>query len=166
MIWAKSDGAKIKITFTQPLIGDVTGNQNAFTVTVPEYDYVPNGSIRNVEKAVLSTRVVTDEKELILEMQPLQRFESATGDVTVSYNGAGTLMGLGGPVAAFTKSFSPSGLIAKPDQNDAEHIELVSAVIAAGLLQIYYFNTAEQDNGHIELMTATVTGTLTHVNDI
>ena len=53
--WTKADGAKIKITFSEPLIGDVSGNQAAFTVTVPEYDMVPGGTLSNVAKAVKST---------------------------------------------------------------------------------------------------------------
>ena len=53
--WTKADGAKIQITFSEPLIGDVSGNQAAFTVTVPEYDMVPGGTLQNVTKAVKST---------------------------------------------------------------------------------------------------------------
>ena len=53
--WTKGDGAKIQLTFTEPLIGDVSGNQAAFTVTVPEYDMVPGGTLSSVAKAVKST---------------------------------------------------------------------------------------------------------------
>ena len=52
--FTKADGAKIQITFSEPLIGDVSGNQTAFTVTVPEYDMVPGGTLSNVSKAVKS----------------------------------------------------------------------------------------------------------------
>lgn len=55
MSWVKGDGAKIKITFDKALIGDVSGNQAAFTVTVPEYDMVPGGTLSSVAKAVKST---------------------------------------------------------------------------------------------------------------
>lgn len=53
--WAKSDGAKIKITFDQPITAGATGEESHFTVTVPEYNFVPNGVIGNVSKTVLST---------------------------------------------------------------------------------------------------------------
>ena len=53
--WTKADGAKIQITFDQPLTGDVSGNQSHFVVTVPEYDMVPGGTLSNVSKAVKST---------------------------------------------------------------------------------------------------------------
>ena len=55
MSWVKGDGAKIKITFDKTLIGDVSGNQAAFTVTVPEYTFVPGGTLQNVTKTVKST---------------------------------------------------------------------------------------------------------------
>ena len=53
--FTKADGAKIQITFSEPLIGDVSSNQAAFTVTVPEYNMVPEGKLSNVAKAVKST---------------------------------------------------------------------------------------------------------------
>ena len=55
MSWAKSDGAKIKITFDRPIVSGQTGQQSFFTVTVPEYTFVPGGTLQNVTKAVRST---------------------------------------------------------------------------------------------------------------
>ena len=54
MSFAKSDGAKIKITFDQAITG-ASGNQSHFTVTVPEYTFVPGGTLQNITKAVKST---------------------------------------------------------------------------------------------------------------
>ena len=53
--FTKADGAKIQITFSEPLTGDVTGNQSHFTVSVPEYSMVPGGTLSSVSKAVKST---------------------------------------------------------------------------------------------------------------
>ena len=53
--FTKADGAKIQITFSEPLTGDVTGNQSHFTVSVPEYSMVPGGTLSTVTKAVKST---------------------------------------------------------------------------------------------------------------
>ena len=53
--WTKADGAKILITFDQPLTGTVSGNESHFTVSVPEYDMVPGGTLSSVAKAVKST---------------------------------------------------------------------------------------------------------------
>lgn len=55
MSWVKSDGAKIKITFDRPIVSGQTGQQHYFTVTVPEYTFVPGGTLQNVTKAVKST---------------------------------------------------------------------------------------------------------------
>ena len=53
--FTKADGAKIQITFSEPLTGDVSGNQSHFTVSVPEYDMVPGGTLSTASKAVKST---------------------------------------------------------------------------------------------------------------
>ena len=163
MSWAKSDGAKIKITFDHPLVGDVTGQQGHFIVTCQEYTYVPGGTLQTVTKTVNSTYAGDTAYELVIEMAPLTRFESAVGNVNVAYSG-GLLMGEGGAVAAFTQSFSPSDLAYKGDQNDAEHIEM-SATAEGTLTRIYYTNTSPQEMGHIEMSVA-ATGTLTKINDI
>lgn len=53
--FTKADGAKIQITFSEPLTGTVTGNESHFAVSVPEYDMVPGGTLSTVRKAVKST---------------------------------------------------------------------------------------------------------------
>ena len=53
--WTKGDGAKIQLTFTEPLVGDVSGNQSHFAITIPEYDMVPGGTLSSVAKDVKST---------------------------------------------------------------------------------------------------------------
>ena len=114
----------------------------------------------------LALQTAEDTYGIILEMEPLQRFESAAGPITVAYNGGGTLIGEGGAVLAFTQSFTPTGLVPKPHQNDAEHIEISSVAATVTLTKINYTNTAAQDQGHIEIASVTATGTLTKVNDI
>lgn len=52
--FAKSDGAKIEITFDQPITSDASGNEGHFTVTAKEYTYVPGGTLVDVVKAVKS----------------------------------------------------------------------------------------------------------------
>ena len=52
--FTKADGAKIQITFSEPLTGTVSGNESHFTVSVPEYDMVPGGTLSTVHKAVKS----------------------------------------------------------------------------------------------------------------
>ncbi|MEG2383850.1 MAG: hypothetical protein RSB39_09715 [Oscillospiraceae bacterium] len=164
--WTKGDGAKISIRFSEPIISGVVGSEGAFSVVVPEYDYVPGGALRDVAKAVLSVSAGANASMIILEMPPLERFENAAGNITVVYNGAGGLAGYGGSVAAFTQSFAPTELIPKPDQNDAEHIEIKSIAATGTLTKINYTDTASQDMGHIEIVGITATGKLTHIKDI
>ena len=114
----------------------------------------------------LALQTAEDTYSIILEMEPLQRFESAAGSITVAYNGGGTLIGEGGAVLAFTQSFAPTDLVPKPHQNDAEHIEISSIAATGTLTKINYTNTAAQDQGHIEIVGVTATGTLTPVSNI
>src|SRR5574344_1362090 len=65
MSLVKSDGAKIKITFDRPIVSGQTGQQSFFTVTVPEYTYVPGGTLQNVTKAVKSTAGYTSIQQTV-----------------------------------------------------------------------------------------------------
>ena len=161
-----SDGTTIAVVFTQPLTGTVTGNQNNFTITMPVYDYVPGGTLSNATRAVTATATGADSKTLLLTFAAgnQNNIQNAAGNITVAYAG-GTLQGEGGAVAAFTQTFTPNGLTPKPNQNDAEHIELCVSAVGT-LTQINYTSTAPQDMGHIEIASITATGTLTNVSDI
>lgn len=165
MSWTKADGAKIKITFSEPLTGTVTGNQAHFTVTSQEYNYVPGGTLGAITHTVTATAAGDTTKELILTVKDTERFESAVGQITVAYDGGGSLVGEGGAVLAFTQSFAPTDLVPKPHQNDAEHIVL-GATSTCMLTKIAYTNTAQQDMGHIKIISAAVTGVLTPVSHI
>jgi len=162
--WAKSDGAKIEITFDQPITSDASGNQSYFTVTAKEYTYVPGGELVDVVKAVKS---VTNKDSIgstaiILEMEPLQRFESAVGEITVAYSG-GNLQGKNGLVESLSQTFTPTELIYKGDQNDQEHIEFSSISGTGALILVKYFESTNQDQGHISVEDITASGALTNV---
>lgn len=103
-------------------------------------------------------------KSIVLNLSPgnVNSFQNAVGNITLSYDGTGELAGEGGPVEAFEETFTPTGLTPKPNQNDAEHLE-ISATVAGILTRIYYTDVAA--NGHLEI-TATASGTLTHVDDL
>lgn len=163
--WTKGDGARIQIRFTEPIVGDVSGATSAFTVTVPEYTYVPGGTLQDVAKTAASVTAGETASDIILTMNPLERFESAAGDITVTYDGTGGLMGDGGPVEPFTVSFAPAELIPKPDQNDEEHIE-ISDITATGTLTRIYYTDVQSGGEHLEIVGITATGVLTHIHDI
>jgi hypothetical protein len=65
MSFTKAEGAKIKITFDQPITAGAAGNQGHFTVTVPEYDYVPGGTLQNVTKTVKSTYALAGVQQML-----------------------------------------------------------------------------------------------------
>jgi hypothetical protein len=111
----------------------------------------------------ISLQSTNDTYSIVLEMQPLERFESAAGNITVAYAG-GSLMGEGGAVAAFTQTFTPSDLAYKGDQNDAEHINIASIAANGMLVKINY--SGAYSNEHINIASITAVGTLTNVSDI
>lgn len=102
---------------------------------------------------------------LVLPRGNVNSFQNAIGDVTVSYDGSGTLMGLGGPVAAFEKAFTPTDLDYKEDQNDAEHIELISVTAKPNLMKIFYKHFDSKAE-HLEIVGVTASATLMNVDDI
>ena len=117
-----------------------------------------------VSSLYFALQTAEDTYRIILEMQPLQRILNAAGDITVSYDGAGTLQGAGGPVAAFTRAFAPAELVPKPHQNDTEHISVAAVAAAGTLTRIYYRDGAAFE--HISIAGITAVGKLTNVKDI
>lgn len=104
-------------------------------------------------------------RTILLTLNPLKRFHRVNGNLTVSYDSTiGNLAGASGPVASFSLAFIPAELVNKPHPNDAENIEIVSATVAGTLTEIFYTNTKEDEN--IEISGVTVTGALTHINDL
>ena len=161
-----ADGRKIAIKFTQPLIGDVTaGNEDKFTVSFDEYDYVPGGTLSRVARTITSIEVV-DSQTIVLNFDSgcTNSIQRAAGDITVTYDGSGTLMGQGGPVLAFEKTFTPIDLDPKNNPHDAEHIVLSSVMASSQLLKVYYINTKSDE--HISIESVHSTCALIPISDI
>jgi len=110
----------------------------------------------------LSIRSSADKKILILTPS-LPNFSSAVGNMTVSYDGLGGLVGAGGPSSAFVGTFTPSGLTWKGHQNDEEHIEI--GVAANVVLVSITSHNAQEPAEHIEIGIA-ATVTLTNIHDL
>ena len=144
---------------------EAIGNEKAFSVTGQEYNYVPEGDLSaksySVEKVSAHP---TEANTILLSIPQGSQFENVYGDITVAYDGSGNLIGLGGPVLAFSVTFTPADLIPKPDQNAIGHIEVVSITTTGSLIRVYYTDTKAEE--HIEVTGITATGALTHVNDI
>lgn len=160
--WELEEGGYIKITFTYPLVGAITNNERNFSVIWNEYDMVPEGTLFTKNVHPLSVYIGNTEFELILGMSAADRFRNVVGEVTVYYDGGGSLAGENGPVERFYASFNPHDLICKPNQNDAEHIEIVN-VIADGTL----FTIGHMDNyakgEHLEIEDVNMNGTLIQI---
>ena len=71
-------------------------------------------------------------------------------------------MGVGGPVVAFSASFSPTGLIPKYNPNDMEHIS-ISVQASGNLVKVNYHDTSCSE--HIEISVSAI-GVLTHIDDL
>ena len=164
-IWAlDTNGTQLAMRFSHPLIGDLAGNEVAFTVTTQEYDMVPGGTLQ--EKARAGTGVQMDEQDdhiLILELGTgnTTSIQNAIGEVTVDYAG-GTLMGEGGMVPNFSRTFRPEGLAYEGHQHDIERID-VDISARSELIRVYHHDRNGPE--HISV-SASATSALIHVDDL
>ena len=144
---SKALGKQIAIDFTQNLLGDVSGNQAAFTVSGQEYKYVPGGPLVNKTYAVESVSRKADTLDtIVLTLGNLTRFNNVAGDLTVAYDASkGNLAGAGGAVSSFSSVFTPDELLMKPNQNDIEHISIFPDVLV-DLIKIDYLRRYNQEN--------------------
>lgn len=163
--WTIGDGKFIGIEFNDPLLGDVTDNVPYFKIVGQEYTYVPGGVLIDVEYTVVSvSRHSTIGNAIIIEVADKTRFPSVVGDIIIYYAG-GTLQGTGGAVEAFRISFTPTGLIPKPHQNNIENIEITNITAIGNLIQVYYSDFKAADE-NIQILSITAVGKLTHIDDI
>ena len=91
--------------------------------------------------------------------------QRAAGDITVAYDGSGSIIGEGGPVLAFEHTFTPKELDPKNDPHDAEHIEIADIAAIGDLIQIRYINV-DGNREHITLSNISAVGVLTRIDDI
>lgn len=141
------------------------GNETKFTVSFDQYNYVPGGALSRVTRPVTSIEVV-DNRTILLNFNPgnLNSIQRAVGDITVAYDGSGTLMGQGGPVLAFERTFSPTYLDPKNNPHDIEHLEVLGMTGNIALSEIHYNYAYGYE--HVELVGILASGKLTHVDDL
>lgn len=101
---------------------------------------------------------------LLFDSGSTNSIQRAVGDITVVYDGSGTLKGQGGPVMAFERTFTPEGLDPKNNPHATEHIEIADMVSTGTLTRIYH--TDASGNEHIELSDISAVGVLTRIEDI
>ena len=115
----------------------------------------------------ITIRDFSDQNIVLLTLASgnINSFQNAAGDVTVSYDGSGTLTGYGGPVAAFEVSFNPKDLIPKVPFNNIEHVTLSDVFINANLIRTIRADTKAKDE-HVTLAGIEIVASLTHVDNI
>lgn len=65
-IWnLDSEGNNLAIQFTEAIIGDINGNETKFTITMQEYDMVPEGTLREATRTGTGIKIYSSEEELI-----------------------------------------------------------------------------------------------------
>ena len=156
-----SDGTEIEIEFSDD-IDSIEGNENAFTVTINEYDYVPGGTLSSKNKTVNSV-IKQNNNTLLLQFDSNNSIRNAVGEVKITYSN-GTIVDNGGLLPSFTKSFVPEGLIPKNNPNGIEHIDISDIVLQGRLVKINIMDS--KDNEHVDVSDVVASGTLTHVDNI
>lgn len=98
--------------------GAIVFNKNSFSVKGREYEHTHSEATHEVEYPIVSVeRYQNMKNQLILLLDPIQRFNNVEGQLTIIYDAGhgGTLTGLGDPVESFEYSFTPTGLEVKSD---------------------------------------------------
>jgi len=159
-----TSGMEITIIFDEDIVNtDFSEMATNFSISVPEYNYVPLGNVQNTTRTVSSVvKLSTRSLKLIMNTP---NFSSAVGDIIVNYDGLGGLRGYGGPTSAFSKSFTPSNLTWKGNQNDAEHIKLNSISTTITLKPLLVWN-AQVNKEHISFVSISATATLTDIHEL
>lgn len=164
---AKEDGLIIAIEFTQGIVpASVSGNLNAFSVTFQRYTMVPGGVLVNDTRTVVSIEQDEEDENIIylnFGAGVTRSIQNAVGNITIGYNATqGRLRGLGGPVASFSQSFTPTDLLRKDNPLEREHLTM--GLNASGLnTKIFYTDTKTLE--HIN-MSLSALGKLTYIGDL
>lgn len=163
-IYNNGEDMKVYIQFDLNLTNaDITTLGSHFSLSLSEYSYIPEGSLVAKTRSIAAMDFyngTTDTIELTINNP---NFSSAVGDITVIYDGTGGLKGIGGPVAAFSETFTPTGLTWKGNQNDVEYIK-VGATASAVMTRIYYHNF-KNDDEYIKV-GASASAVLTDIHDL
>lgn len=161
--FTKAEGSKIAIKFTQDLVGDVTGNVGAFTVTGDEYKYIKGPLIEGDYQIDTVTRKSGTDDTIILTMKDLKRFPTVEGKLTINYDASkGDLEGDGGVVETFEVDFTPEGLEQEPNPHIEETVT-AKPEVSIVLSWLEYFDAYEDEGDTVTVAPASVSVTLTDV---
>lgn len=159
-------GQTVFVTFDAELISDFApGVLSSFKARFQTRTFAPDGDIVTVERTPIQLLLDNDGKIVLTFGGGNQNdLSNALGDISIVYDGSGGLTGDGNPVVPFTQIFTPAGLVQKPDQRHAEHIDISDIAVSGTLVPILYHYGYEAE--HIDISGITASGVLTNVEDI
>ena len=166
---SKRDGQKIVIQFDKEIIGDVTGNAGAFTITGMQRNPLGTGILALKTYTVSTvTRYTVDSVEspdtILLTFNEYNKFNDSEGDLTVAYNqNLGTLKGLR-PVESFSANFLPTQLIGTPMNPHTVQANITDVLV--GFKLITYINIYQGAPHSITAGITDVSVTFIHIDDI
>lgn len=152
----------IIIEFSEALTGELVPDR--WHVLAPKA--TPGGWVQTeLTKQAVAWDGGTDTLRITLPAGNQDSLQGCGGTVTIRYTGA-TLMGENGPLLGFSQSVSVSGVVYRGNQFLPEHVELADATQTVTLTRIYY-SDAQAPGEHVAgLADASMTWSLTKVEDI
>ena len=158
---AIGEGTKIAIVLSQPLMGDISGNESHFQITYGYHQYNINGPILQRTLTAVSIELdPNDDTILYLNFNKgtENSFQNAVGPITVSFDSNGaSLMGAGGPMHSFVETFTPTSLSPKENPIIFEHVSV--SVNAVCVLHAIITSSYKSDDEHVSV-SASASGTL------
>lgn len=158
----KGLGFKIALQFTENLIGDVSSNVSAFSVTGKQRKHIRGELIDGDYQVDTVTRHVDSgltDNTIVLAMKTFNRFNNVEGDLTVKYDALiGNLTGKGGFVDSFEVDFGPEDLVPMPNPWDDEYFSVVASA-EVDFLRVTYNEAPVEEN-----FTVSATAEVEHID--
>ena len=159
--YTKIDNGSYRECTNGGLIPDMVAHEEECDLEIVAHLETTDGSITPTISAIWIT--ADDDLKIIVLHPQTPNLAPVIGDVTINYDGLGILIGRGGPLQAFSETFTPQVAAWKGNTMSNEHIE-VNIGATASLLGITY-NYCKNADEHIEVSVA-ATAVLTDVHDI
>jgi len=170
----KGQGKIVTIKFTEDLVGDVSGNESAFTISGQEYQWVDgpdnNGPLidKTYQVETVQRHPTLDDSHLQIIINDLSRFPSVVGNLTVEYDkNVGNLQGLGGVVESFIQTFAPSDLVSEPNPGHTHTVSVAPTDLVVDLIPIQYIDGVDKTEEHtVTVAPTSLTVELIHIDDL
>ena len=141
---------------------DLTGETLYVRVDMSTTDTTKSPVLKDV-RILISDISDANRIVLLFDYGVANSIQRSHSDVTISYDGSGSLIGQGGPVLAFDEVFTPVNLNHKDNPHVQENIKF-DIEASSNLIKISYISAA--CNEHIEFGIADITGSLKHIDDL